>query len=183
VVGDGIEHVQTTRRGQVWTGYFDEGIFGNFGWRDPIGAKGLLCWSSHGKRLYEFHPPAGANPMADCYALNVVSETAVWTCYYTDFPLVRIEDMRDASCWQGAPPGTSAFAVFGDRVLFRGGYDARSELVLCRLLEDGAMAVERRLKPTGPDGSELGEARATGRGPFLYFFVGPSMLRIDVRRL
>ena len=32
VLGDGIGHVLATSTGQVWVGYFDEGIYGNYGW-------------------------------------------------------------------------------------------------------------------------------------------------------
>jgi hypothetical protein len=32
VLGDGIGHVLATSSGQVWIGYFDEGIYGNYGW-------------------------------------------------------------------------------------------------------------------------------------------------------
>ena len=32
VLGDGIGHVLATSDGQVWIGYFDEGIYGNYGW-------------------------------------------------------------------------------------------------------------------------------------------------------
>jgi hypothetical protein len=31
LLGDGIEDVQTTKEGKIWTSYFDEGIFGNYG--------------------------------------------------------------------------------------------------------------------------------------------------------
>jgi hypothetical protein len=31
VLGDGIGHVLATSTGQVWAGYFDEGIHGNYG--------------------------------------------------------------------------------------------------------------------------------------------------------
>ena len=32
VLGDGIAHVLADSTGQVWVGYFDEGIYGNYGW-------------------------------------------------------------------------------------------------------------------------------------------------------
>ena len=43
VLGDGIKHVQTTAAGDIWVGYFDEGVYGNYGWgndpdSEPIGA-------------------------------------------------------------------------------------------------------------------------------------------------
>lgn len=45
VLGDGIGHVLATSDGQVWIGYFDEGIYGNYGWgqagtEQPVGAYG-----------------------------------------------------------------------------------------------------------------------------------------------
>jgi len=45
VLGDGIAHVLATSTGQVWVGYFDEGIYGNYGWgqadtQEPVGAYG-----------------------------------------------------------------------------------------------------------------------------------------------
>ncbi|MDT9722760.1 hypothetical protein QVE09_28095 [Paenibacillus sp. ClWae2A] len=43
LLGDGIQSVQVTERGTIWTSYFDEGVFGNYGWADPIGSNGLLA--------------------------------------------------------------------------------------------------------------------------------------------
>ena len=50
VLGDGIAHVLATSTGQVWVGYFDEGIYGNYGWgradsQEPIGAYGIVRFS------------------------------------------------------------------------------------------------------------------------------------------
>ncbi|MEK8226789.1 hypothetical protein NKG05_12940 [Oerskovia sp. M15] len=36
-IGDGITFVRATPSGDVWAGYFDEGIFGNLGWGDVGG--------------------------------------------------------------------------------------------------------------------------------------------------
>ena len=83
LLGDGIQSVQVTENGTIWTSYFDEGIFGNYGWSDPIGSCGMLAWDEHGNKLYENH----AADIADCYALNVVNEDQVWFYYYTDFEL------------------------------------------------------------------------------------------------
>src|ERR1700761_2145702 len=35
LLGDGIENVFVDTLGRIWVGYFDEGVFGNFGWSDP----------------------------------------------------------------------------------------------------------------------------------------------------
>ncbi len=46
VLGDGIEHVAVSSSGDIWVGYFDEGVFGNYGWGgpgpEPIGSAGLV---------------------------------------------------------------------------------------------------------------------------------------------
>jgi hypothetical protein len=34
-LGDGIKHLQVAADGTIWAGYFDEGVFGNFGWGGP----------------------------------------------------------------------------------------------------------------------------------------------------
>ncbi|MDQ0721869.1 hypothetical protein QF049_003130 [Paenibacillus sp. W4I10] len=67
LLGDGIQSAQVTEKGTIWTSYFDEGVFGNYGWSDPIGSCGLLAWDEHGNKLYENHEA----DIADCYALNV----------------------------------------------------------------------------------------------------------------
>ena len=50
VLGDGIAHLLATSTGQVWAGYFDEGIYGNYGWgradsQEPVGAYGIVRFS------------------------------------------------------------------------------------------------------------------------------------------
>src|ERR1051325_8079456 len=54
LLGDGICSVQVDPHEIIWTSYFDEGIFGNCGWRNPIGACGLVAWDTDGNKLYEF---------------------------------------------------------------------------------------------------------------------------------
>ncbi len=50
-LGDGIEHVQVTRKQAIWTGYFDEGTCGNYGWDEPIGSSGLVGWDANGRKM------------------------------------------------------------------------------------------------------------------------------------
>ena len=51
-LGDGIESCIVTEDGRIITGYFDEGVFGNFGWDQPVGACGLIVWDARGQRLW-----------------------------------------------------------------------------------------------------------------------------------
>lgn len=81
----------------IWTGYFDEGVFGNFGWGrpdgpDPLGAAGIVAWSPTLNKVWELDADEGL--IADCYALNVAPD-AVWACTYTDFPVIRIADEHE----------------------------------------------------------------------------------------
>ena len=59
LMGDGIADVQSDDAGNIWTSYFDEGIFGNNGWNEPVGAPGLLCFDSTGRITWHFQPPQG----------------------------------------------------------------------------------------------------------------------------
>ena len=92
LLGDGIRGVQVDDLGRIWVSYFDEGIFGNFGWGDPgsapVGLAGLVCFSDSGEKIWEY-PYQTHDPISDCYALNVSgSQAAIF--FYTDFPVCRI---------------------------------------------------------------------------------------------
>ena len=86
MLGDGIGQVAATSDGDVWAGYFDEGVYGNYGWGDPggeapVGACGLVRFTPDLQLDWRFpshvQQPWGA--ISDCYALNV-GDTDVWAC-------------------------------------------------------------------------------------------------------
>ena len=134
LLGDGIEHIQTDAEGRIWVGYFDEGIFGNFGWQNadpPYGAAGLSCFSRLGQRLWDYKPPEGFGSIDDCYALNV-SSIGVWSHYYTDFPIALVDSNWHVRCWNSKCSGGHAFAVGNGKVLLYGGYNERR--TACSLL-------------------------------------------------
>src|SRR5262249_7967159 len=58
-LGDGIADLQRDQADAVWAGYFDEGIFGNYGWggsgeREPIGASGLVRFGADGQVIWQY---------------------------------------------------------------------------------------------------------------------------------
>ena len=57
LLGDGIKDVQATTDGRIWVCYFDEGIFGSLGWKNPIGARGFVLWNRFGSRIFTYSPP------------------------------------------------------------------------------------------------------------------------------
>ncbi|MCE6996569.1 hypothetical protein LZG04_17425 [Saccharothrix sp. S26] len=98
VFGDGVNHVATTPTGQAWVAYSDEGVYGNYGWGGqgtaaPVGTSGLVRFDPALKRAWSYPLDGDFDAIDDCYSLNVAGETA-WACYYSDFPVVRVDGDR-----------------------------------------------------------------------------------------
>lgn len=92
-LGDGINNVQIDEQDTIWVSYFDEGIFGSFGWEQPIGSTGLVAFSMNGQKLWE----AADFGIGDCYAKNVVSSKEVYFYYYDDFNLIELSNMKETA--------------------------------------------------------------------------------------
>jgi hypothetical protein len=169
VVGDGIEEVQTTRDGLIWISYFDEGVFGD----DAIGASGIVCFDGQGRKVWDFEAPPEANTMADCYAMNVADDV-VWACYYTDFPVVRIDREKKVQAWRNLMTGAGAMAVDDQRVVLWGGYgENRTRCVVQEYSEgDQELKNARRVELKFPDEVDVKRVRVLGRGATLHAFVG-----------
>ncbi|MEA2043251.1 MAG: hypothetical protein U9N85_11980 [Bacteroidota bacterium] len=123
IAGDGIQGVKIDSKGNIWTSYFDEGIFGSNGWDNPIGRSGLVCWSKDGEKVREFEPTDGLDHMSDCYAMNIDSEDNTWFYYYTGFPLVKLNSSNRIEFWKSKIAGSSSISILGDRILMDEGYD------------------------------------------------------------
>jgi hypothetical protein len=182
LLGDGIEDVQVDRSGQIWVSYFDEGVFGNYGWTTPIGAAGLCCFSGGGKKIWDFEPPPGFDQICDCYALNA-STDGVWAYYYSEFGIVRIDRDCRVRGWCSERSGARAIAVRDAKALLYGGYgDFRTA---CQLLELGAveaaplgevsLAFRREL--------DLAKAIVVGRDMELHVFSGDDWYKFSLESL
>ncbi|MBU2664120.1 hypothetical protein KOI35_11515 [Actinoplanes bogorensis] len=184
--GDGIEDVFTTPSGDAWAGYFDEGVVGNYGWGsapgpEPIGQCGLIRFGPDGEPDWRF-PMDDAPGITDCYALNVTGETA-WACYYTDFPLVRVEGGQVTVWRNGLVRGALSLIVDGDRVGLYGGYDSGAgRLVIGQVSEGGGELTETgRHRLTLPGGEPLPDRiRTVGRGAALHVFHGTTWYRLSL---
>ena len=183
LLGDGIQSVQTTADGIIWTGFFDEGIFGNFGWQDPVGASGLVAWDAAGNRLYEFQPTEGLDAICDCYALNVESEEDVWCYYYTQFPLVHLHGRTIEAYWEMPIGGSDAFAISGAHALFRGGYNERDVYHLLSLGDVGAAKSIRKIELRDEEGIPLAAERAVGRADAIYIISRGRLYRVDIQAI
>ncbi|MFE7761502.1 hypothetical protein [Streptomyces sp. NPDC057438] len=167
-VGDGIEHLLTDEAGDLWIGYFDEGVFG-----DPLSAPGARRWSVTGTPLWEFRPPPGVDHIADCYALNV-GRAVTWVYPYTSFPLVEVRGDGPLRARTTGVNGARGVAVHEERVAFLGGYRGDRDLLTLARLTDTSVETTRRAVLTRPDGAPVHRRRRIlSRGPRLYVLEEP----------
>lgn len=165
--GDGIEHVLTTASGNVWVGYFDEGVFGDDGW----GEAGLARFGPDLQRQWRFPPGS----ISDCYALNVDGEDA-WTCYYTDFPVARVHQDRVTEWSNQDTRGARALAVSGDTVALFGGYPGDRDRLVIGTLAEGAFRKTSEHRLPVPE-----DASVVGRGPALHAITAEDWYQFDLR--
>ena len=182
-LGDGIEDVRATPNGTVWVSYFDEGVFGNYGWGgpgpEPLGAAGLCSFTADGEIDFRYDGDAAkTDSICDAYALNVAGDDDVWVYFYTEFSVVRI-CKRKYHVWKTRTSDAHALAVSGNRVLLHGGYDKHDH---CRILElggKGTAKVHSDAKIVEENGAALKGARARGVGQSLYLFADRSVFVVD----
>ncbi len=128
LLGDGIQDIKVTQNSFIWTSYFDEGIFGNCGWNNPVGADGLILWDQYGSRQYVYDQPA-EHLIDDCYAMNVVSDKEMWFYFYAKFKLAHF--FHGQIEYTPVPVyGADGFVVYRDYFLFRGGYEDQNQYML-----------------------------------------------------
>ncbi len=128
LLGDGIQDMYVTDQDIIWTSYFDEGIFGNNGWEEPVGIRGLKAWDTEGKEVFTY-PRSIIHSMEDCYALNVVADEDIWFYYYMEFALARYHN-GELFYYKPGVKGADGFTLFEDYALFRGGYDSPEKFIL-----------------------------------------------------
>jgi hypothetical protein len=184
LLGDGVHRVQTTSEGAIWVGYSDEGVYGNYGWGGPgpapIGRSGLATFDANLQQTWTFSSPADAAWLRidDCYALNV-SDDAAWACYYSEFPIVRIQGGRVAA-WSNETTGASALVVAGARAGLVGGYQPHRDRLVIGRLGEGVFSEERTRRLVLPGGEPLpAGARIYGRGASLHVLDGKRWFRLD----
>ncbi|WP_249147771.1 hypothetical protein [Bradyrhizobium sp. AUGA SZCCT0177] len=183
LLGDGISSMQIDSLGRIWVGYFDEGVFGNFGWggRDgppPVGCSGLACFSASGEKIWEF-PGNPIYAISDCYALNV-SGTDAAIFFYTDFPLCRISGNFELTYWKPKLAGCNAFAISETEVLFSGQYNDPADAAYVGRLASGGLGETKRVRLLMPDGSGRSGGQLLGRGNSLYHFDAEKVCRLSL---
>ena len=130
--GDGIADCIVRKDGVIFTSYFDEGIFGNYGWEDPIGSCGVCAWSTDGKMIWH-----SERDISDCYAIGIDESGDLWYYYYTDFLLIRT-DLRTETEYDPLVSGSGSLAVTGKGsfLIMDGGYDDPDSFYVSRIIGD-----------------------------------------------
>jgi hypothetical protein len=185
-IGDGIAHLLADSTGHVWAGYFDEGIYGDYGRPGdppPLAVSGLTRFSPELAPVWDY--PVADNPygdISDCYALNVDQDTA-WTCYYSGFPVVAIHDGALAG-WRNHRTGVRALAVGGSRVALYGGYRPDRDRLTVGVLAQGAFRPESEYRLVLPGGAALpASAEVIGRGPVLHVLADGTWYQLALSEL
>jgi hypothetical protein len=156
-----------------WASYFDEGVFGNYGWSNPgpsaIGTPGLLAFSTAGQVCFSYDAEAAhTDAICDAYAMNVAGEDDVWLYFYTEFPIVRIRSGA-YHVWKLGVGGARALAVDRNRALLFGDYERRALARLVDLGRTGVGKVTGELVLVDDRGESLADVVAWGVGRSLFF--------------
>ena len=167
--GDAIQDVQTTKNSDIWVSYFDENM-----------DSGLNSFNNQGLQTFnyiDFVKQTGNKVpfIADCYALNVTSEsTNIY--YYDDFPIVKLNN-KGFEIFHNVPvKGSHAFAIMNDFVLFSHDYDGKAEVYLYSLLNKN---IERFYTLT-QEGKSLNYDYAVGRESKLYLIKDKDIFLINL---
>jgi len=96
----------------------------NYGWDEPLGACGLIAWTSEGTPLWKNENYS----IYDCYAISLDEEENLWFYYYDEFRLVRT-NFKEDFVFELPIEGSGAFSVApsGNTFLFQGGYQQRDK--------------------------------------------------------
>ena len=173
-LGDGIQNCAVKADGTIITGYFDEGVFGNYGWADPgstygyvppIGEWGLIAWTPAGTPLWKNEKYS----IYDCYAISLDEEENLWFYYYDEFQLVRT-DFKDDLVFDLPLKGSGAFSVAasGERFLFQGGYQKHNKFYF--LTRQGDRLGQKQEAIPTCDGSRVAVERCSLLGSRMLFF-------------
>lgn len=182
LLGDGIQSVQVTENGTIWTSYFDEGVFGNYGWNNPMGSQGLVAWDEHGNKLYEDH----AADIADCYALNVVNEQQVWFYYYTDFMLGSVSGGTQQPKVTFVNPdlsGSSGFCTDGYHFLFDAGYGKHGSFVFKKMEKLRSLTKGQKVELVNEQNNPFKQARQDFRQNRLLLSEGNLLYQVTIEEL
>ncbi|MEM1388111.1 MAG: hypothetical protein AAGG54_10920 [Pseudomonadota bacterium] len=172
-LGDGIEGVAIDGADRIWVSYFDEGVFGNYGWTSigptGLGAGGLNCFDRAGALLWQHNRALSSNHIDDCYAMNV-SAFGVWIYYYHDFKLAQVRDDFSVQYFETPLAGSHGLVTDGARFVFTSQYKEAATALHAAVLHQDGLAIRGTLTLALPEDVDAGEIRLIARGDILHAF-------------
>lgn len=172
VLGCCIEAMKTTKNGNIWTCYFDEGVYSD----DPISQKGVGCFDRHGKHLY---PDEYNSIFADwCYNINVEADDSVWFSPSMT-GLVKIENFMVKTISAEQHAGLGVFAIFGEHALWAPSYPniaAVDFFVISNLKTSG----NKYFQAVDDDGQVIKHEYYAACGSKMYFVANHDVYVIDL---
>lgn len=176
-LGDGIEHVYVTKNQEIWTGYFDEGVFGNYGWNEPIGRSGLVGWDALGSKTDSLEEDKEYY-IFECLALNGIADGGIWFFFSIDS---KIGVRREGLTLYYSPEdiGFRAFAVNGETIVAHRG---RGERTLFELQREGnEYKTVRKIELMKPDGEPVEPHLVNNRKSKLLFLDGDELYMYEAK--
>lgn len=181
LLGDGIQNLAVTSDDIIWTSYFDEGIFGNYGWKTPVGACGLRAWDKHGNTVYKY-PNLEDHFICDCYALNVVSNHEIWFYYYTDFLLGRIKN-GVIDYFNPKISYADAFLVYNGCFLFKSGDRNQEQYYFMEFRKGKSLEIDKEITFLDEANEAIYADNIAYRGHLLLIKVGTKLYLVDLSTL
>ncbi|MBV6634024.1 MAG: hypothetical protein KI792_13440 [Alphaproteobacteria bacterium] len=191
LIGDAVTAIGVDGRGRIWASFYDEGIFGNYGWGEgdsPLspGEGGLVCFDDHGELLWSFNHVVKESSIDDCYALNITTD-GVWINYYEDFRICQIGMDQDDTDFEvqffqsRGINGSDAIAVSDDAFLLSRQYgEANSRFHLIR--RDGKLSEKpQAYRAKLPDGRlDIRHLNPIGHGSRMHLIGEAGWFSVDV---
>ncbi len=129
-LGDGITDVVPLEN-SLLVGYFDEGVFGNYGWDTPIGKSGLVTFDLNGNILTEYSAFSKNEYIYDVYCMNKVSDNDVWMYFYgPENYLFKLNELKRIKYVLRYVSGIHGFSIYENTILTTSGYERSNRYYL-----------------------------------------------------
>lgn len=185
VLGDGIRCMLATREAEIWVGYSDEGIAGNFGganfgWDEPLGQSGLVRWNHRGEMLYEHAPPDETSAICDCYAMSIDAVGDLWCYYYDAFRIMCVRGNGRVQQWDCGVSNAHTMAVAWPYVLLLGNAEQDYACQLVKLQEHGKSRLAGTFTLRTPQGHAITHGRVAAYGSRIHILHDKHVYNLDV---
>ena len=172
LAGDGISHLGVDGQDRLWVGYFDEGVYGSFGWGsegqpEPIGSSGLNCFNRSGKIIWR-HDGQNDGMIDDCYALNV-GEASTHYYFYSDFHLGTVKGDWRTNYRATDVSGSQYFAITDGLAVFTQQYDDAPDVISVAKISDQECRTLEKRHLVLPDGGNLENGQLFARNDALHY--------------